>query len=37
MPVTDSYRKQNQVIDITTNTSISHENQKIVLKIGDKE
>ena len=37
VPVTDSYRKAEQVIDTTTNTSISHEKiRKIVLKIGDK-
>ena len=37
VPVTDSYRKAEQVIDTITNTSISHEKiRRIVLKIGDK-
>ena len=37
VPVTDSYRKVEQVIDTITNTSISHEKiRKIVLNIGDK-
>lgn len=37
VPVTDSYRKAEQVIDTITNTSISHEKiRKIVLKIGDR-
>ena len=37
VPITDSYRKAEEVIDITTNTSLSHEKIRgIILKIGDK-
>ena len=37
VPVTDSYRKAEEVIDTTTNTSLSHEKIRgIILKIGDK-
>lgn len=37
VPVTDSYRKAEEVIDTTTNTSLSHEKiRNIIVKIGDK-
>ena len=37
VPVTDSYRKAEEVIDTTTNTSLCHEKiREIILKIGDK-
>ena len=37
VPITDSYRKAEAVIDTTTNTSLSHEKiRKIILKNGDK-
>ena len=37
VPVTDSYRKAEEVIDATTNTSLCHEKIRgIILKIGDK-
>ena len=37
VPVTDSYRKAEKVIDTTTNTSLSHEKiRNIIVKIGDK-
>ena len=37
VPITDSYRKAEQVIETTTNTTISHEKiRKVVLNIGDK-
>ena len=37
VPITDSYRKAEAVIDTTANTSLSHEKiRKIILKIGDK-
>lgn len=37
VPITDSYRKAETVIDETTNTSLSHEKiRNIIVKIGDK-
>ena len=37
VPITDSYRKAETVIDETTNTSLSHEKlRKIIIKVGDK-
>ena len=37
VPITDSYRKAETVIEETTNTSISHEKiRNIIVKIGDK-
>ena len=37
VPVTDSYRKAETVIEETTNTSLSHEKiRSIIVKIGDK-
>ncbi len=37
VPITDSYRKAEETIETTTNTTISHEKiRKIVLKVGDK-
>ena len=37
VPVTDSYRKAEEVIDTTTNTSLSHEKiRRVILKVGDK-
>ena len=37
VPITDSYRKAEEVIDTTTNTSLCHEKiREIILKIGDK-
>lgn len=37
VPITDSYRKAEKVIEETTNTSLSHEKiRKIIIKIGDK-
>ena len=37
VPVTDSYRKAEKVIDTTTNTSLSHEKIRgMIVKIGDK-
>ena len=37
VPVTDSYRKAEEVIDTTTNTSLSHEKiRNMIVKIGDK-
>ena len=37
VPITDSYRKSETVIDETTNTSLSHEKiRQIIVKIGDK-
>ena len=37
VPITDSYRKAEEVIDTTTNTSLSHEKiRNIIVKIGDK-
>ena len=37
VPITDSYRKAETVIDETTNTSLSHEKiRNIIIKIGDK-
>ena len=37
VPITDSYRKAETVIDETTNTSLSHEKiRSMIVKIGDK-
>ena len=37
VPITDSYRKAEEVIDTTTNTSLSHEKiRNMIVKIGDK-
>ena len=37
VPITDSYRKAETVIDETTNTSLSHEKiREIIIKVGDK-
>ena len=37
VPITDSYRKAEEVIDTTTNTSLSHEKiRSMIVKIGDK-
>ena len=37
VPITDSYRKAEEVIDTTTNTSLSHEKIRgMIVKIGDK-
>ena len=37
VPITDSYRKAETVIEETTNTSLSHEKiRSIIVKIGDK-
>ena len=37
VPITDSYRKAETVIDETTNTSLSHEKiRSIIVKLGDK-
>ncbi len=37
VPITDSYRKAEAVIDETTNTSLSHEKiRNIIVKLGDK-
>lgn len=37
VPITDSYRKAERVIETTTNTSLSHEKiRKMIVKIGDK-
>lgn len=37
VPITDSYRKAEEVIDTTTNTSLCHEKiRSIIVKIGDK-
>lgn len=37
VPITDSYRKSETVIDETTNTSLSHEKiRQIIVKVGDK-
>ena len=37
VPITDSYRKAEDVIDTTTNTSLSHEKiRSMIVKIGDK-
>ena len=37
VPITDSYRKSEMVIDETTNTSLSHEKiRQIIVKVGDK-
>ena len=37
VPVTDSYRKAEEVVDTTTNTSLSHEKiRRVILKVGDK-
>ena len=36
VPITDSYRKAEEVIDTTTNTSLSHEKiRNMIVKIGD--
>lgn len=37
VPITDSYRKAEEVIETATNTTISHEKiRQIIIKIGDK-
>lgn len=37
VPITDSYRKAEEVIETTTNTSLSHEKiRSMIVKIGDK-
>ena len=37
VPVTDSYRKAEKVIDTTTNTSLCHEKiRSIIIKVGDR-
>lgn len=37
VPITDSYRKSETVLETTTNTSLSHEKiRKMIIKIGDK-
>lgn len=37
VPITDSYRKAERVIDETTNTSLSHEKiRKMIINLGDK-
>lgn len=37
VPITDSYRKAEEVIETTTNTSLSHEKiRNMIVKIGDK-